>query len=128
MKNVAAQRVARDVLRLNQGELVPAALARGSDIFTVKEGGQTKHYRVDDPLLVEALKGLNLPQLPFLEVLAMPSNVLRNLVTKDPGFMLANLMRDSLQAWVTTGTNIIPIVDTFKQFGATLANMSPERC
>lgn len=126
MKNVAAQRVARDVLRLNQGELVPAALARGADIFTVKEGGQTKHYRVDDPLLVEALKGLNLPQLPFLEVLAMPSNVLRNLVTKDPGFMLANLMRDSLQAWVTTGTNITPIVDTFKQFGGTLANMSPE--
>jgi len=49
----------------------------------------------------------NVPQLPFLEVLAAPSNLLRNLVTKDPGFMLANLMRDSLQAWVTTGTNII---------------------
>jgi hypothetical protein len=81
---------------------------------------------VDDPLLVESLKGLNLPQLPFLEILAKPSEVLRNLVTKDPGFMLANLMRDSLQAWVTTGTNITPIVDTFKQWGAALANMSPE--
>jgi len=126
MKNVAAQRVARDVLRLNQGQLVPAALARGSDIVTVKENGLTKHYRVDDPLLVEALKGLNLPQLPFLEVLAAPSNLLRNLVTKDPGFMLANLMRDSLQAWVTTGTNIVPIVDTFKQYGAALAGKSKE--
>jgi len=126
MKNVAAQRVMRDMLRLNQGELVPSALARGSDIVTVKENGLTKHYRVDDPLLVEALKSLNMPQLPFLEVLAMPSNVLRNLVTKDPGFMLANLMRDSLQAWVTTGTNIIPIVDTFKQYGAALAGKSKE--
>jgi hypothetical protein len=126
MKNVAAQRVMRDMLRLNQGRLVPAALARGSDIVTVKENGLTKHYQVDDPLLVEALKGLNLPQLPFLEVLAAPSNLLRNLVTKDPGFMLANLMRDSLQAWVTTGTNIIPIVDTFKQYGAALAGKSKE--
>ena len=126
MKNVAAQRVMRDMLRLNQGELVPAALARGSDIVTVKENGLTKHYRVDDPLLVEALKSLNMPQLPFLEVLAMPSNILRNLVTKDPGFMLANLMRDSLQAWVTTGTNIIPIVDTFKQYVAALAGKSKE--
>jgi hypothetical protein len=105
---------------------VPAALARGSDIVTIKDQGQTKHYRVDDPLLVEALKGLNLPQLPFLEVLAAPSNLLRNLVTKDPGFMLANLMRDSMQAWVTTGTNIIPIVDTFKQYGAALAGRSKE--
>jgi hypothetical protein len=126
MKNVAAQRVVRDVLRLNQGQFVPAALARGADIVTVKENGQTKHYQVDDPLLIEALKGLNLPQLPFLEVLAAPSNLLRNLVTKDPGFILANLMRDSLQAWVTTGTNIVPIVDTFKQYGAALAGKSKE--
>jgi len=126
MKNVAAQKVVRDIMRLNQGEFVPAPLARGSDIVTVKENGKTKHYRVDDPLLVEALKGLNLPQLPFLEILSKPAEVLRNLVTKDPGFMLANLMRDSLQAWVTTGTNIIPIVDTFKQYGQVLAGMSPE--
>lgn len=126
MKNVAAQRVARDMLRLNQGQLIPAAAATGLDVMTVKENGLTKHYRVDDPLLFEALKGLNLPQLPFLEVLAAPSNLLRNLVTKDPGFMLANLLRDSMQAWVTTGTNMTPIVDTFKQYGATLAGMSPE--
>jgi hypothetical protein len=126
MKNVAAQRVVRDILRLNQGEFVPAAMARGSDIVTVKDQGQTKHYRVDDPLLVESLKGLNLPQLPFLEVLAAPANLLRNLVTKEPSFILANLIRDSMQAWVTTGTNIIPIVDTFKQYGAALAGRSKE--
>jgi hypothetical protein len=35
-------------------------------------------------------------------------------------------MRDSMQAWVTTGTNIIPIVDTFKQYGAALAGRSKE--
>jgi len=77
-------------------------------------------------MLVEALKGLNLPQLPFLEILAKPSEVLRNLVTKDPGFMMANLTRDSLQAWVTTGVSMTPIIDTYKQFGKALANMSPE--
>jgi hypothetical protein len=48
------------------------------------------------------------------------------LVTKDPGFMLANLTRDSLQAWVTTGVSMTPIVDTYKQFGKALANMSSE--
>jgi len=75
---------------------------------------------------VESVKGLNLPQLPFLDLLSKPAEALRNLVTRDPGFMLANLMRDSLQAWVTTGQNMIPVVDTFKQYGAALANMSPE--
>jgi hypothetical protein len=125
MKNEAARRVIRDMLRLNQGRLVPAGTS-GADIVTMKENGVTKHYQVDDPLLVESLKGLNLPQLPFLEILAMPSNVLRNLVTKDPGFMIANLARDSMQAWVTSGTNLTPLVDTFKQAGKVLAGMSPE--
>jgi hypothetical protein len=125
MKNEAARRVVRDMLRLNQGQLVPAGTS-GADIVTVKENGVTKHYQVADPLLVESLKGLNLPQLPFLEILAMPSNVLRNLVTKDPGFMIANLARDSMQAWVTSGANITPLVDTFKQAGKVLAGMSPE--
>lgn len=126
MKNVAAQKVMRDVLRMNQGELVKPSQAVGDDIVTVKENGVTKHYRVDDPLLVESLKGLNLPQLPFLEILSKPAEVLRNLVTKDPGFMMANLMRDSIQSWVTSGTDMKPLVDTFKQYASTLANRSPE--
>jgi hypothetical protein len=126
MKNVAAQRVTRDVVALGLGREVPANQAVGTDIVTVKENGLTKYFQVDDPLLVESMKGLNLPQLPFLDILSKPAEVLRNLVTKDPGFMLANLMRDSLQAWTTTGQNMIPIVDTFKQYGAAMANMSPE--
>jgi hypothetical protein len=125
MKNVAGQRVVRDMLKANQAEAVPPNTT-GLDIITVKENGLTKHYRVADPLLVEALKGLNLPNLPFLEILAMPAQLLRNLVTKEPGFMLANLTRDSLQAWVTTGIPMVPLFDTFKQFGKALANMSPE--
>lgn len=126
MKNVAAQRVARDIVRIGQGQQVPASVARGNDIMTVKENGKTVYYQVDDPLLVESVKSLNLPNLPFLDLLSMPTRALRELVTKDPGFMLANLMRDSLQAWVTTGVSMKPIADTFKQYGKTLAGMSPE--
>ena len=125
MKNEAARRVIRDSLKLELAEEVPIG-ATGSDIVTVKENGLTKHYRVADPLLVESMKGLNLPQMQFLSWLAAPANILRNFVTKDPGFMLANLGRDSLQAWITSGTDMKPIIDTFKQFGKTLTNSSPE--
>jgi hypothetical protein len=126
MKNVASQRIARDVVAMDLGREVSAKEAIGTDIMTVKENGLTKYYQVADPLLVESVKGLNLPQLPFLDILSKPAELLRNLVTKDPGFMLANLMRDSLQAWVTTGQNMTPVIDTFKQYGAALANISPE--
>lgn len=125
MKNEAARRVVRDAVRMELAEEVPVGSA-GSDIVTVKEEGLTKYYRVADPLLVESMKGLNLPQMDFLSWLAAPANLLRNFVTKDPGFMIANLGRDSLQAWITSGTDMKPIVDTFKQFGSTLTNKSPE--
>ena len=125
MKNEAANRVVRDAVRMELAEEVPLGVT-GSDIITVKEKGLTKYYRVADPLLIESMKGLNLPQMEFLSWLAAPANLLRNFVTKDPGFMVANLGRDSLQAWITSGTGMTPIVDTFKQFGKTLTNQSPE--
>jgi hypothetical protein len=125
MKNEASRRVVRDIVQVGMGEKVPVGTS-GSDIVNVKENGVTAYYRVADPLLVEALKGLNLPQLPFLNILAAPANLLRNFVTKDPGFILANLGRDSMQAWITSGVGMTPLVDTFKQFGKTLANKSPE--
>ena len=125
MKNEAARRVIRDVVEVGLGEQVQTGTV-GTDIVTIKEGGETKYYRVDDPLLVESLKGLNLPQLPFMDFLSAPANLLRNFVTKDPGFMLANLGRDSMQAWITSGTGMMPLVDSFKQFGKTLAGHSPE--
>jgi hypothetical protein len=47
------------------------------------------------------------------------------LVTKDPGFMLANMMRDSLSAYVTSGANIKPVISTVQNFGAAIMNRSP---
>lgn len=125
MKNEAARRVLRDVTDFGLGERL-VGVHSGTDIVNIKEKGETVYYRVDDRLMVEALQGLNLPQLPFLSFLSAPADLLRNFVTKDPGFILANLGRDSMQAWITSGTNMTPLVDTFKQFGKGLLNHSPE--
>ena len=125
MKNVAGQRTIRDLLRLNQASEVPPA-TKGYDIVSIKQAGVTKFYRVDDSLVYEALKGLDAPHLPFVEILAKPANFLRDMVTKDPGFMLANLARDSMQAWVTSGVNMTPLFDTFKQAGKAMLGSNPE--
>ena len=126
MKNVAQQRVIRDAVRLGTASPLPAGARMGPDVTTVRVDGKDKHFIVDDPLLIESLKGLNLPRLPFLDVLAAPSRFLREMVTRDPGFIIANLFRDSVSSWVTTGTNIRPVADTFKQYGKVLAGLSPE--
>lgn len=127
MKNEAANRIIRDTLEMGLAQEVPLGTNDSArEIVTVKQDGKNKYFRVADPLLYESLKGLNTPQMQWLSWLAAPANLLRNFVTKDPGFMIANLGRDSLQAWITSGTDMRPVIDTFKQFSKTLTNSSPE--
>jgi hypothetical protein len=58
--------------------------------------------------------------------LSTPARILRNLVTKDPAFQLANMMRDSLSAYVASGFKFTPIVATLKQYAKAIADKSPE--
>ena len=127
MKNVAAERAIRDAIILGQAEKLnfqPKEFK--SDVVSYQEKGKTVYYKLADPALYEAMKGLNIPNMPWLGILSAPANLLRTLVTKDPGFMLVNLMRDSVSAWVTSGSSMTPIVDTMNQFVKTLAGKSPE--
>ena len=124
MKNEAARRAVRDAKALGTAQELTES-ETGNDIVNIKENGKTKYYRVDDPLLVKSMQALNMPQLELISFLGKPAELLRNFVTKDPGFILANLGRDSLQAWITSGTKMRPVVDTFQEFGNTLFKQSP---
>ena len=126
MKNVAAQRAVNVAMQL--GPKVGAQRLNtqesGFDVVQVLEKGERVSYRVADTLFIDACRSLNLPDLPFMGILAAPANALRNLVTKDPGFMLANLMRDSLSSWVTSGTSVKPIIGTVAGFTKALSGKS----
>ena len=134
MKNVAAQRAVRDAVELNSpgkndyAKRMPPGTAGAPDIVTVREKGRDVQYLLADPLLYEALKGLNLknPYEDILRIVGFPTRMLRELVTKMPDFMLANLFRDSAGAWTTSGAKFIPIIDTFVEAGKVLVGMSPE--
>jgi hypothetical protein len=92
---------------------------------TVLERGKPVSYDVSDQLFIDAVKSLNLPELPFLSIFSAPADLLRNMVTKDPGFMMANLMRDSLSAWVTSGAKMTPIASTISNFGKAIGGKDP---
>jgi hypothetical protein len=122
MKNIAAQRATKIALEINQvGRLPGPAAGIGVDVYTVLENGNLVYYRANDKLFVDALASLNMPDLPFLGLLSAPANVLRNLVTKDPGFMMANLLRDSLSSYVTSGQNVTPVVGTVVNYAKALS-------
>jgi hypothetical protein len=125
MKNIAATRAIDQALFLGTASQLPQ-VSSAPNTVTLLRNGIPVSYAVSDRLLFDAMQSLHLPEMPFLGILAGPANLLRNLVTKDPGFMLANMMRDSLSAYATSGANMTPVIDTIRNFGSVMANRSPE--
>jgi hypothetical protein len=128
IKNYAAQRainVAVQVQAPGMGAVRLNTKEDGPDIINVLEKGNLVSYRTPDKLLINAMMSLNQSELPFMGILSAPANLLRNLVTKEPGFMMANMLRDSLSAWVTSGQKMTPIAGTVINFGKAIARTSP---
>ena len=84
MKNAAAQKATAVAERINMVDRLagPPAGGVGLDVYTQLENGQLVYYRSGDPLFMDAVKSLNIPELPFISILSKPANALRNLVTK----------------------------------------------
>jgi hypothetical protein len=95
-------------------------------VYKVLENGTPVYYRAYDLKFINAIKAMNMADLPFIGLLAGPANILRTLVTKEPGYMIVNQMRDSLSAYVTSGVKMTPIVDSARQFAASIAKETPE--
>jgi hypothetical protein len=128
IKNYAAQRAINVAVQLKEPGIGAERLntkENGPNIINVLEKGNLVSYRTPDTLLVNAMMSLNQSELPFIGFLSAPADLLRNLVTKEPGFMMANMMRDSLSAWVTSGQSMTPIAGTVINFGKGLARKSP---
>ena len=128
IKNYAAQRAINVAVQLKAPGMGAQRLntkENGPDIINVLEKGNLVSYRTPDPLLVNAMMSLNQSELPFIGFLSAPADWLRTLVTKEPGFMMANMMRDSMSAWVTSGQKMTPIAGTVINFGKALARKSP---
>jgi hypothetical protein len=124
MKNTAAQRAVGAALQLKTAQK-RNDVSYAPGVVTVLERGKPVSYDVSDQLFIDAVKSLNLPELPFLSIFSAPADLLRNMVTKDPGFMMANLMRDSLSAWVTSGAKMTPIASTISNFGKAIGGKDP---
>ena len=117
MTNVVASRAVRDLQRLNLARRTDApGDAVSPDIVGIKIDGKTVHYTVQDEMLLDAMKASGEFQLPGLDLISMPARLLRELVTKDPGFMGVNMLRDSLSSWITSGVTTIPGPGTLSGF------------
>ena len=119
MKNVAQQRVVRNMVRYGMSSEIPQGEAvDGRPTVSFRVNGKDRKFTIEDPLVYQSLQPLAGGNgFDILDtVLGAPANLLREMVTREPGFILANMMRDTLSAYVTSGANFVPVASTLKGF------------
>lgn len=94
----------------------PNVMAGEEDqVFHYRVNGVDKRYAVNDFLLAAGLRGMeNIDVGALMKVLGGPTDWLRQSVTRDPRFVIMNLLKDSPSAWVLRGENFTPYWDSFK--------------
>jgi len=126
MRNQALKYVTRDAVDAgNAVKLKEKPKKMGKDVIWYQDGGKGKEvwFRVNDPMLLESLLGFGVsPYRGIEQALAMPAGLLRDMITRSPDFVIVNMMRDTLSAYVTSGAEMTPVVDTAKNFFTSSGN------
>ena len=117
MKNVAAQRITRDMISLGLAQKKSEAEAGSGYTVKFKHKGKIQTYEILDPLVYESMKasdvGIN---AYYATLVGGPANFLREAITRMPPFWAANIFRDSLSSFVTAGANTTPIAGALYHF------------
>lgn len=100
LKNRAASLALDTAENLGVAQHITADQADKSSVWVMRNGDK-KHYRVDDPLTLEALSALNAPMMSSAAVTAFAGfkRALTIGVTISPAFKARNLLRDSVAAF-----------------------------
>ena len=117
MKNVAQQRIVRDMVNIGLGKMIQRGEStEGKMVVTFKVQGKKYQAEIIDPLIFESMQAMpNMSLTGIMETVATaPAQLLREMIIRDPAYMLANSLRDTVSAFVTTGSNFIPFVDSMK--------------
>lgn len=86
----------------------------GEDYFASVD---TDTLGIDSDLLVKGLAGIPTMFPSFVRLLGIPARFLRRVVVASPVYMARQLFRDSLAASMTSGANLVPVLDSLKQIG-----------
>ena len=95
---------------------------KGEDVVSVSYNGKPKYFKVNDPHLLSAILDLGpQEQSTVLKILGKPKQLLTAAITLDPVFMVANWMRDSLNAYFVSESALRPGIDSVKGIVDTMA-------
>ena len=112
LKNDGLSKLIRDLEIVGEARPISAENAGKVDSIFVFREGIKYHYQVDRNL-VEGIQGIGgVGTGPIQKALALPASLLRDTVTRDPGFVVVNILRDTLSSAVTSGADFVPVKDS----------------
>jgi hypothetical protein len=96
---------------------------KGEDNFAVIDSDM---YGIPAELIVKGMEGIKTTIPMAIKVMGMPANVLRKFITRNPAYAVRQAIRDPLTAWFTTGTDGVPVLNSFVELSKMVAGRSKE--
>jgi hypothetical protein len=84
----------------------------------------TDAYGIPADLIVRGMEGIKTTMPAIIKLLGMPANILRSFVVRNPAYAVRQIIRDPLNAWMTTGTDAVPVLSSMKELASMVAGRS----
>jgi hypothetical protein len=93
----------------------------GPNIVSVMKGGKPEYYEVSDPLLYRTITSMGTKSYgTLMNIFRFSKHLLTTSITADPGFMVRNFTRDTLNTLLVSDAKITPVSDAIKNFIAVM--------
>lgn len=124
LKGVTVEPKYKDVDVTPVGPDVVRFKVKGEDHFVLID---TDMYGIPADLIVKGMEGIKTTLPAVFKLMGIPADVLRKFVTRNPAYAVKQAFRDPLTAWMTTGTDGVPVLNAFKELSKMVAGRSEEQ-
>lgn len=81
-------------------------------------------YGIPAELVVRGMEGIKTTLPAVIKMLGIPASILRSFVVRNPAYAVRQVIRDPLNAWLTTGTDATPVLSSMKELASMVAGRS----
>jgi hypothetical protein len=104
-----------------KGDNVVRFKKKGKDYYALID---TDMYGIPANLVVKGMEGIKTTLPAIVQLMGIPADILRTFVTRNPTYALRQIVRDPLNAWLTTGTDATPVLSAFKELAKMVSGRS----
>ena len=104
-----------------QGANIVRFKKKGEDYYALID---TDQYGIPAELIVRGMEGIKTTLPAIIKMLGIPADLLRSFVVRNPSYAFRQIIRDPLNAWLTTGTDATPVLSSMKELASMVAGRS----